>query len=386
MRALLCLLPVIWGACDLTVVLGKSQGQGHGPDDLASRGDAGDGPVRALRFARGETIATGSLPGAVAIGDFSRDGRPDIAVASASEMRLSLLIQEPGGTFRAGPPLPAGGTAMAAADLSGDRLADLIVGSRDGDLRVYLQDAGGFTERTRLPVCGPAPPAALLLADLSGEGLLDVAVACAEANEVAVLLGQGSGRLGAPARYGVGRGPRALAAADLEGAGRSDLLVANRQSGDFSLLAGQGGGAFAMAVTRPLAPEVTGLVLVDLTQDRHPDLAATSFGRNELVVAPWIGGFFPEKSVNRYPIGVGPVALLSADLDADGRPDLVSANASGSVTVLLALADGRLGDPQHFGAGEQPGALAAGDLDGDGLPDLVVAQRDGVAILRNDSR
>jgi hypothetical protein len=62
-----------------------------------------------------------------------------------------------------------------------------------------------------------------------------------------------------------------------------------------------------------------------------------------------------------------------ADVNGDGRPDLVTANDNNSFSVLLGYGDGRFASPLTYGLGPdtEPGSVAIGDLNGDGKPDLV---------------
>ncbi|HEY3216139.1 MAG TPA: VCBS repeat-containing protein, partial [Candidatus Eisenbacteria bacterium] len=70
-----------------------------------------------------------------------------------------------------------------------------------------------------------------------------------------------------------------------------------------------------------------------------------------------------------------PRSVAIGDLNADGKPDLVTANASapGSVSVLLGNGDGTFGPRTDFATGGGPSSVAIGDLNGDGKPDLAVA-------------
>lgn len=91
-------------------------------------------------------------------------------------------------------------------------------------------------------------------------------------------------------------------------------------------------------------------------------------------------------------VGRQPSALVSADFDRDGRPDLaVASRIERSVSILLnrtPLGSSRVyfAPPLDIALGSAPVDLATGDLDSDGRPDLVVAHRDegSLTLLSND--
>ena len=107
------------------------------------------------------------------------------------------------------------------------------------------------------------------------------------------------------------------------------------------------------AKTRALL--ATPLLLLALAAPGHPD---------PLFSAPCLS----------FDTGSNPYSVATADLNADGRPDLVVANyGSGTVSVLLGNGDGTFGAKTDFGAGSDPQSVAIADLNGDGRPDLAVA-------------
>jgi hypothetical protein len=74
--------------------------------------------------------------------------------------------------------------------------------------------------------------------------------------------------------------------------------------------------------------------------------------------------------------GPGPRSVAVADLNGDGKPDLVVANTIDStVSVLLGNGHGSFQPQQMYAVGTYPDAVAVADLNGDGKPDLVVANK-----------
>jgi len=76
-----------------------------------------------------------------------------------------------------------------------------------------------------------------------------------------------------------------------------------------------------------------------------------------------------------FPTASAPAGVAVGDFNGDGKPDLVSANPNGSVSVLLGNGDGTFQSARNYAAGATPWAVAVGDFNGDGKLDIVVANR-----------
>jgi hypothetical protein len=130
-----------------------------------------------------------------------------------------------------------------------------------------------------------------------------------------------------------GVGPRAteLAAADLDGDGRAELIWLDRTTDDVVVqkFPGPRGASFHV-LGNP-----RGLVLADIDGDTLLDIVVQD-NMGLTVLHNETGGTFSVKAVPMQLPGVTRIAL--ADLDGDGRADLVTANFTSTVSVYLGVA------------------------------------------------
>ena len=115
------------------------------------------------------------------------------------------------------------------------------------------------------------------------------------------------------------------------------------------------------------ASGLTDAVVVDRGTDRISILKGTPGG-----------GLADPSPATTYQTGLDPTQVVAADLNGDGRLDLVVLN-EGSQDISVFLNDGKGGFVAlpRIDAGDHPTGIAAYDRNGDGLPELFVSNPNG---------
>ncbi len=349
------------------------------------------------RFAPVSTYPTGfhSFPSSVAVADVNGDGRPDLVTANYGTDAVGVLLGLAGGGFAAISTYSTGGNlcaAVAVADVNGDGRPDLIATNNLSNTAGVLlgQASGGFASATTYSTGASSRPQGVAVADVNADGRPDIVTANTGSSTTGVLLGQAGGGFAAVSTYSTGGVlPTAVAVADVNGDGRPDVVTAN--SSTAGVLLGQASGGFAAASTYSTGTGPTGLAVADVNGDGRPDIVTTNHNGNRAgVLLGQAGGGFA--AVSSYSTGASsnPQGVAVADVNGDGRPDLVTANAdSDTVGVLLGQASGGFAAvsayPAGAGAGFTPYGVAVADVNGDGRPDIVTANygSDRVGVLLN---
>jgi FG-GAP-like repeat len=337
--------------------------------------DASLGSSQALNlsFAAPVTYSSGGRNSeSVAVADVNGDGKPDILVTNlcggytnttCPPETVSVLLGNGDGIFQAAVPYnsgASGASAVAVADVNSDGKPDLIVG-----FSAYVNPFN--------------------------------------ASAVSVLLGNGDGTFQTAQLFSSGGlGVHSVAVADVNGDGKPDLLVANQADGTVAVLLGNGDGTFQTAQAFGTGGQnVFSVAVADVNSDGKPDLLVTNFCGSSSICGPQ--GISSPGSVSvllgngdgtfqaAAPYGSGgelTYGLAVADVNGDGKPDLLVANfcaagvsncgqvgtfSTGSVGVLLGNGDGTFQAASSFGSGGY-GALsvAVADVNGDGKPDVQV--------------
>jgi len=118
----------------------------------------------------------------------------------------------------------------------------------------------------------------------------------------------------------------------------------------------------------------------DFNADGDPDLVTANAGSSNVSVLLGVpgGGFAPKTDVGA---GGGAHGVAVGDFNADGDPDLAVANLSAdTVSVLLGQPGGGFAPKTDFATGSQPRSVAVGDFNADGDPDLVTTNNGAATV------
>jgi len=183
-------------------------------------------------------VMAGARPIAIAVGDFTEDGRVDIAVSGSPTMMspaVSILEGHPDGTFTRLPQsLPIAASHLVAADFDHDGHLDVVASSSSG-IRVFPgSGTGTFTTSVPELMLGQTPT--FEVADVDGDGLLDL-IAVSSFKLVVRRSGPGTTIM-----YDTGGVyPRDLAIGDLDADTDLDLVVVNGDDDTVRLFFNSGG-------------------------------------------------------------------------------------------------------------------------------------------------
>jgi hypothetical protein len=297
---------------------------------LLSNGDGTFQPAR--------NSPASSYPASQAVGDFNGDGFDDLATSDQDDAGhdVDVLLSRGDGTFRAPVNIDVGPilhTSVAVGDFNRDGKLDLAVtGDVDyyyntymGEVSVLLGTGDGSFSAPITSVVGYGPNDYYdtFVGDFNGDGKADMLVGGSGGG--ALMLGDGQGRLASQGRNG---SLGAAAVGDVNGDGKLDLVRGG------SVLLGDGAGGFPTSRNYDTGGAYGPIVLGDFNRDARPDIAMRPWGSDNVLIFRGRGdGNFGD--AEGFAAGQTDQPVIAAgDFNRDGWLDAATISLGG-VSVLI---------------------------------------------------
>jgi hypothetical protein len=313
-------------------------------------------PQAALTASTSDRTEANAQPGPVVSGDFDRDGKPDLAILMEDRGEVWIYTNQGGGRFTHTFSIPVGSqaTGLTVVPGGGPGLLDLLVGNQFGDvLHLVGRGDGNFHvlgSQVSLDVepglLGGGRPAALVADQLTDRVTVQAAASSdPQFAPVETLAAKGAVQL-APGAVQWARLDKNsyLPDAVVVGSGSNDILVYRTLGLDAA-----GRPVFAPPQAYFVGTDPVSVTIQDVNGDGIPDMLVADAGSNDVAElfgsydasGNWVATAGPRLKTG----GIGPVGVTVRDNGPGKPPDLVVTNGgSGTMTLLPGVGQGFFSD------------------------------------------
>ncbi len=353
-------MDILTGIYPHSVVAADFNGDGK-PDIFVSRGSSSQVTVLTNTSSSGSISFATPLyfPGmpsdmqGSAVGDLDGDGKPDIVVTNGvGDSSVSVFRNSGSGPIisfdnplrfvtRYGP------YAVAIGDLDGDGKPDLAIANNGSNYITLYKNTStpgsiSFSNETELLV--GTNPYGIAIRDLDKDGKAELVVSTEGSSSSLYVIKNnstpGSFSFGSPLSYASLAGAFTLAIGDLDGDGNPDIAATGSYTSGILILRNistTGNLLFDLPKGFEAGNYTVDVSIRDLDGDSKPELIAVNrFGNSVSVLKNRsTNGIIDFATHLDYPVGDAPLIAAVADLDGDGRPDIITANSSSDKISIL---------------------------------------------------
>ena len=294
----------------------------------------------------------------------------------------------------------SGAMFLTSADINNDGKPDLITGN---------QNQNGFTVFFNTTVLNSSTPSfstgvdflsgtschSVAAGDINGDGMIDIVAVNTTSSTASVFFnttspGAVTPTFSAKTDFTTGANPYSVKLADVNGDGKLDIICANQVSNTFGVfinntVTGTATPVFSAMVSFATGAGATHLAVADLNGDGKIDVVVPNFTDATVSVffntTPNAASPPSFTAKTDFPTGTQAWSVSIGDLNLDGKPDIAVGNRSGgSVSVLLnttatGAAAPTFGAKTDFTTGANNFFVTVGDVNSDGVPDILATSR-----------
>lgn len=328
-------------------------------------------------------LNVGAGESTISVFDFNSDGHQDVIISNYSDNNLVLYLGDGNGNLIETSRFSAGEkpTDMSVSDINGDGNIDVVIANHETSYvtLLYGNGRGGFKHAPHSPLNIEVKPHphVVKLKDLDGDNKADLIVDSRTHKGLRVFKGLGNGTFKTPGKLiNVGGDPYlGFAAGDINGDGNLDLVTPNQQEIGIVLNTNPAKLSFSM---KKLAPSESpfAVELAEMNGDGKTDLIVASVG-SSITIIPGDGhGNFLEEKTTSIKTSSGAKQIAVGDINGDGIKDALVSNWSGNILVVLGSKTAFEIISFEDSSIPNPWGLVLADLNEDGRSDFIIASGD----------